>query len=107
MALVRRSPTGQTPVGDVAAMDSAVSSLAPTVVEWLTVLKWPDGKERATGTLMVLAENGVWKAWAHDRDAGMSAWVSAGSLLDLLTTLEEGLGGDSMNWRSDNKQRRK
>jgi len=50
---------------------------------------------------MLLAEDGVWKAWLHDRDGKRSCWVSAGSLYDLALRVEQVLvvGGD--DWRAD------
>jgi hypothetical protein len=107
MALVRRSGGGGAPVGDVAALDASISAVSPTLVEWLTTLKWENGDKRQTGTVMVLAEDGVWKAWLHDRDGRCSGWLSAGSLFDLLVAIEEGLVNNSVNWRADKAPGRK
>lgn len=88
-------------------MDSQLGNLAPTLLEWTTSLKWENGDKRKTGTVMILAEDGVWKAWLHDRDGACSGWLSAGSMLDLLVAIEEGLCNNSINWRVDKAGGRK
>ena len=75
--------------------------------EWLSVSQWEDGSARATGTLMLFAEDGRWKAWLHDRDGSCGAFVSSdglGSLLQAVNKLVSQPGGD---WRPDKKGGRK
>jgi len=100
MALLRRTGSiGSGPA--VPAGDAEVSKLVPDLVEFLTGGTWPDGTPRRTGTVMVLSEDGVFKAWVHDRDGACSAWVSAGALMDLLDAVEKLLGDPVANWRRD------
>jgi len=107
MALQRRQAAKAAAADGFAAADPDVAKWAPTLVEWLTLLAWEGGDKRKTGTVMLLAENGVWKAWVHDRDGGRSAWVSGGSLLDLVDAVERGIADDSLTWRDDAKGRGK
>jgi hypothetical protein len=83
--------------------DEHLEAMAPALTEWLTACKWDDGKVRKTGTVMLVAESGTWKAWVHDRDAGRSTWLSAGSIVELLQSLERVCGGSPAEWRVDKK----
>jgi len=69
--------------------------------DFLSDAKWEDGVDRQLGTLMILVEDGLVKAWVHDRDASCSAWVSADSLQGLLEAVSRGLEKDSLEWRKD------
>lgn len=106
MALQRRKASAAAAELGTAAHDADGAVLWPTLVEWLTRLTWEDGEKRKTGTAMVLAENGVWKVWLHDRDGARSAWLSAGTLQDLIGVVEDALLNDSLTWRDDAKGRR-
>lgn len=107
MAIQRRKAAAAAAEDGIAAMTSDVVSLWPNLAEFLTRLSWEDGAKRKTGTVMVLAEQGVWKCWIHDRDGLRSGWVSAGSLYDLVNVLETALGEDSVTWRDDKPGGRK
>jgi hypothetical protein len=74
------------------------------LVEFLGQTKWPDGKERRTGTVMLLHEDGVWKAWLHDRAQGLTAWVSTSTLVDLLPAVAVCIEGEGASWRADKGQ---
>lgn len=106
MALQRRQAAAAAAGDGVAAADPDVQKWAATLVEFLTQLSWGEGEKRKTGTVMVLAENGVWKAWVHDRDGKRAAWVSGGSLLDLVDSVDQGLANDSLTWKDDQPGRR-
>lgn len=71
----------------------------PTVFEFLSLEKWPDGNTRVTGTITLLVDSGMVKAAMNDRDAGLSAFVSGRTLTSLLTELEGGLQDGSIEWR--------
>lgn len=101
MALQRRVVAAATAGDGFAATDGAVSELFPTLVEFLTQQTWAPEEKRKTGTIMILAEHGVWKCWINDRDGKRSAWVSGGLVMDLLNSVERGLADDSLTWRED------
>lgn len=107
MALQRRKAIQAAQEDGTAALATDVAPMWPTLVEFLTRLTWEGSEKRKTGTVMVLAEGGVWKAWVHDRDGGRSGWVSAGSLYDLVNVLETALAEDSLTWRDDKPGGRK
>ena len=73
----------------------------PTVVEFLSSCQWPDGSSRVTGTVMLLAEDGRWKAWVHDRDAGEGLFISGATPEGLLEQLEAVLSAGNGEWRKD------
>jgi hypothetical protein len=90
---------GQAPVGD------GLSVRWPHVFEFLSLLKWPDGSSRATGTVMLLTEGGSWKIWAHDRDSSEGLFVSARSPEAALDQLEGVLSDGGGDWRPDKSSR--
>lgn len=76
----------------------------PSLVEFLTVSVWDDKSPRATGTVTIMAEDGVWKASIRDRAQGCYAFISGKTPGDLLAGLEKALVGDSLDWRQDKPQ---
>jgi hypothetical protein len=87
-------------------VDQAACKELPYIVAFLSQTVWEDGKDRKPGSILVVADGGLWKCWVNDRDALLSAWVSADTLLDLLSAVERGLAGDALSWRSDRKGKR-
>ncbi len=84
---------------DAGGMESVCGAL----VEFLTAVKWDDGSVRKSGTVLIVFEDGLWKAWLHDRDGKRSAWVSGRTPVDLASAIEEGFQTDSLGWRADRK----
>ncbi len=80
-----------------------MAAQAPALTEFLTAMVWEDQKPRETGTVMLVAEGGGWKAWVHDRDAKRSVWLSASTVLDLLVVVEETLISGAGQWRPDKR----
>jgi hypothetical protein len=75
----------------------------PAVCEFLSLSVWPDGTSRVTGTVMLLTEDGRWKAWVHDRDAGEGLFVSGATPDAVLQSLETVLATGEGEWRPDRK----
>lgn len=86
------------PLG-VAGVDPSWSLKWPALCGHLFDLKYDDGTERQTSTLMLLSELGVVKACLNDRDVSRSAWVSGRTVDECLEALESGLVADSLDWR--------
>lgn len=78
----------------------------PTLFDFLTLLRWPDDAARATGTLLLFCEDGLWKASLHDRDGARTVFVSGGGLLGLLAICDEALACPGTPWRSDRNRRK-
>lgn len=79
----------------------------PSLYEFLSVPKWPDGTSRSTGTVMIFFEGGYWKCWVHDRDSYQGAFVSARTLPELLLEVEEAVATGKGDWRADKGSKRK
>ncbi len=73
----------------------------PALVEFLTRSVWEDGSGRSTGTVMLMVESGLWKAWVHDKDASCAAFVSSGTLAGLLKAVDKGVESGQLDWRPD------
>jgi hypothetical protein len=71
----------------------------PSLCEFLCKSTWEDGTSRTTGTVMLMTEAGLWKAWVNDRDSGLSAFVSSGTLLGLLKSIDKGVESGQLDWR--------
>lgn len=72
----------------------------PALCEFLTQTRWEDGTVRATGTFLMLAEDGVWKGSLHDRDAQRSCWLSGKTPTDLLSAVEKVCLTGEADWRA-------
>lgn len=78
----------------------------PTLFEFLTTLE--EGEDqRATGTINIFAQDGVFKAWLNYRRSGHTACTSFPSLGGLLDHLEAVLCDQRTDWRKERTQRRK
>lgn len=85
--------------------NSAIEAACPAIVEFLSMDVWDDGKRREPGTVMVMFEEGRWKAWVNDKEGKRSAWVSGATLEALWSAVEGGLVEDSLDWRRARPQR--
>lgn len=75
----------------------------PLLAEYLTATFYegePVGS-RQTGTLLVFAQDGSWRAVLRDRAENRCLWVTAATWEDLLPALENALGDPSSIWRAD------
>jgi hypothetical protein len=73
----------------------------PTLVDFLVDESWDDGAARRTGTILLLTEDAMIKAWLHDRDGpGRAIWVSGTTLGALLKAAEKALSTNA-GWRAD------
>lgn len=102
--MAMKRPTGaEAPAGGAPATDPVFSGFYPTLHGWLTETVWEDGKARKTSTLMLMTENGYWKAFFHDRDLKRGFWVTAQAYEELLGKLEENIEASSTEWRKDTR----
>lgn len=100
MALFRRAGEAAS-ASSLASIDASGESFSPLphVVQFITDTQWPDGVEREPGTILLCSGDGRLRAWLNDKDAGMSAWVSAASLYSLWERVEAILAGEACEWR--------
>lgn len=76
------------------------------LVEFLTRIEWDPGEVRVPGTMMVFVEDGRWKIWLHDRDAGEGCFVSGETLHEALEAADKAIAGGGGDWRPDKKMGR-
>jgi len=88
-----------------AARVDYVEATLPALVAFLADGLWADGTIRVTGTLTVFVESGQWKACLTCRASSRKAFLSAGSLQELLKRADEGLDLDDVDWRKDGARR--
>jgi hypothetical protein len=74
-------------------------TLYPALVEFLSLSQWPEGDARVLGTLTLFVELGQWKASLNDRDQHRVAFCTALTPVALLTSIEEGLVTNGLDWR--------
>jgi len=74
--------------------------------EFLSEETWPDGSERARGSLTMFVEGGKIKVCLSDKDAGALAFVSAGTFDELLQWVEQGIRTQQLDWRAQRERRR-
>jgi len=86
-------------VAGAKVVDDVLKGWLPHVHEFLTELLWEDGKPRKPGTLLILAQDGLWKACIHDTDQRVSGWLSGESWEGLLESVNKGLGDNTIVWR--------
>lgn len=85
------------------ANDEFFQSEYPALHSHLTESVWDDKKPRVTSSIMLQTEGSRWKAWFHDRDAKMSAWVTGDSWAEVLAAVEKGLTTGALDWRKDKR----
>lgn len=79
----------------------------PATWEFLTLEEHDDGAKRERGLVLLLWENGVFKACMQDRDQQRSLWVSGRSPLLALCALEDALSDPTADWRDMGGQKAK
>lgn len=71
----------------------------PTVVEYLTSGKYPDGSIRDTSTLTFFVDEGMLKAALNDRDSQHTLYATAPTLQEALLSLEKRVNDANADWR--------
>lgn len=79
----------------------------PALADHLYAWVYPDGQPRETGSMLLFYESGLFKAAVMDRDAGMTAFVSAETLTGLLDAVDKGLHADKLDWRASRSRPRR
>lgn len=64
------------------------------------------GANRRTGTLLLFAEDGKWKACVSDREDGYYAFCSSDTVTGLLEALNKALEKGQLDWRVSRSSRR-
>jgi len=87
--------------------DHEMKSEYPTLHDYLACEVWEDGKHRKTSTLLLFVDEGSLKLCLNDRALLRQAFISARTLTEALSLLEDGLYSDSIIWRANKPNQKK
>lgn len=79
--------------------DPQWQSTYPALHDFMTSDRWDKNTVRKTTTLFLFVDGGLLKACINDRDREETAFVSARTFKELFQAIEEGLQGDTLDWR--------
>lgn len=100
MGLMRPPKPGSTSGGSSKpAAPGEWLTLYPAILEFLSMVSWPDGALRASGKIAVQTEYGFWKAQVNDNEGQRYAYLTATTPEELLDRLERGLTTGELDWR--------
>jgi len=90
--------------GRWAAGDIELAARCPALVEYLTEREDEEGRARTTSTLLIAAEDGLWKVCLTDRASptgnwDYKAWKSGDSIAAALEALDRDLQANEVEWR--------
>lgn len=85
--------------GQYAARDAVMEELFPALAEYLTATVIGESIQRRTATLLLFAEDGVFKVALNDRQEAMSAWASGDTVQEAIEALEASLEAGEASWR--------
>lgn len=72
----------------------------PTLLEYLTALKYPTGEPREPACLIIVADAAGWRGCVSDKDNNRTLWKTSSSVEGLLLTIEQALAEDDPSaWR--------
>jgi len=86
-------------VGQFAARDATMEEYFPALCEYLTATVVGETSQRRTATLLLFAEDGLFKVALNDRQEAMSAWASGQTVQEALEALEASLQAGEASWR--------
>jgi len=69
------------------------------VWEFVTATKWDDGTKRVPGTMLLMFEDGVFKAMLNDKANGRIAFLSGQTWEDLMNLVNDAVRTDDADWR--------
>lgn len=70
----------------------------PCLADFLTCVN-VGGKRRDPGTLLLFVEEGQFKAMLHDKDRGMTGWLTIHNTSCFFQEVEIALNGEDVDWR--------
>lgn len=86
-------------VGSFAARDPDLEEHFPALAEYLTATVVGETSQRRTATLLLFAEDGVFKLALNDRQESLSAWASGPTVREAIEALEASLQAGEASWR--------
>jgi len=80
-------------------VDEATVKRYPVLVEFMTQESWEDGSPRELASVLLVREDGRWKAGLLDKAEERTLWVTAEALAGLLEALERRAAKPDADWR--------
>lgn len=69
------------------------------VWDFICESRYDDGTDRLPGTVLLCVGEGRVRLWLHNRDEGLSAWLSGGSVEAVFEAANQALGTATVEWR--------
>lgn len=94
--MLTRKPAGEAAKADIPPELEACGNL----IDFMTQTQWPDGTERAVGTIgLFFGEEGRLKAVLNDKAQGLVAFTTYGNDKTIFDWLDEAIVSSSTDWR--------
>ena len=96
-----RRQSARKAVAGAPAADRDTGLLKPfgSLQEFMLETAWEDGADRLTATVLLFAEEGLWKLMVNDRDSEAVAFVSGPDARSVFASADKGLAEDTLDWR--------
>jgi len=88
------------PGGTPILQDPSSGKSIPRLFEFLRETEWDDGSRREPGSITIFIQDGSWKACLSDKAMGRVAFLSAGTMAELLKGVDGALEADTLDWRT-------
>ena len=85
--------------------DERFAGAHPAIHEYLTVPMDGPSRGSQTATLLVFAEDGLFKVCLNDRSIGCSTFAAGAGIYEALLCLEERLSSGTAEWRKAKRRR--
>jgi hypothetical protein len=108
MAIKKRQGPAGTVVGGTVAEICPMAIAYPNLYEFLTARSYEDQTPRTPGTLsLFVAQEGGLRACLNDKDTGEVAFVTGGTLSDLMYGADAVATGELGDWRKPKTYKKK
>jgi hypothetical protein len=99
MALLKRPAAVSGSQATPGPVDKGMTKVYPLIHAYLTEDSYDGGEVRERSTLLVVAEDGLFKACLIDKNIDATLWASGKVFDDMLACLETRLGDPGADWR--------
>lgn len=104
MALQRRlAPVGMGASVGIPWEDPQFKEDYPSLYSFLFDTRYADGTSRVQGSISLFVQGYSLKAAINDKDRLCVAFVNAGTFLEMLTLIDDGIREDKLEWKGSGK----
>lgn len=104
MALPRRlAPVGMGAAVGIPWEDNQFKEDYPALHSFLFDTRYSDGTSRLQGSISFFVQGYSLKVAINDKDRGCVAFLNAGTFLELLTMIDDGIRDDKLEWKGGSK----